>query len=291
MNKKQKIILIIAIIVIFVVSITVGGYFVLKKAMLKLSDNISLDTDNYLTAVEVNSDVSFILLINNQQKISNIIYLNDKSVEGLYKKGIENNSYTKGIPLIIENLKNSNYFQENVILIDYGNEGVFSKIKEEFNKQFVIYGINKQITSDTTTLNNKVQSLGLTTETSNQINNLKFLYSYSLDVISSYRKLDQEDEPKQSLDVTNIDQYASNVYNKLLTYSKDIESQTKDAPNGIDITTINASGDYQNELYALSDSWYYIDNFKVYAYIHFQQNNEDYNYCFAGTTSYTKSIC
>ena len=65
-------------------------------------------------------------------------------------------------------------------------------------------------------------------------------------MISKYRNMDFEEKQVKEEDISL---YASNVYNKLLTYKGDIITQAKDSITGIDITTINATGDYQNELY------------------------------------------
>lgn len=290
MKKKNKIILILGIIIIFITIVGVAFYFVFKDMTLELGGN-TLDTDHYQTAVEVNSNAEFILLFNKKNKVSNIIYLNDQSVESLYHKKIEGKSIEEAMKLVVENLKNNDIFTDdkNVILINYGNSEIFSKVEEELNKEFVIYGINKQITTDKTTLKDKLSDLDLEIK-EEQEKNLKALYYHSLDVISRYQK-NKESTTQSNIEEENINTYAMNIYNKLLTYSTGITTQSKDDINGIDITTINATGDYQNELYATSDSWYYIDNSKVYAYIHFNYDNLNYEYCFKGSNSYSIGNC
>lgn len=290
MKKRTKVIGFICIGFILVIGFITSFYFLFKNIMLELGDHVKLDTENYLTAVEVDSSANFILLINKKHKISNIIYLNEISVEGLYHKKIEGKKIEKAIPSIVENLKNAEVFDEdkNIILIDYGNQEVFSRVVEEFNKQLVIYGVNKEITTDSNTLQNKLIHLNLEFK-NNKEKDLKSLYYHSLDIISKSRE-DKKPNINQERK-ENIDQYALNVYNKLLTYSSSISNQTKDDLNGIDITTINATGDYENEQYATKKSWYYIKDYKVYAYLNFSIHGKNYDYCFLGNNQYTKGVC
>lgn len=290
MKKRTKIIVFICMGFVFVIGLIISFSFLFKNIMLELGDHVELDTKNYLSAIEVEGNANFILLVNKNYKISNIIYLNEKSVEALYHKKIEGKKIEKAVPSIVENLKNTKVFDDdqNIILIDYGNQSIFSKVEEEFNKQFVIYGISKEITTDLNTIQNKLNQLNLELN-NNQEKDLKSLYYYSLDIISKSREdkdfnMDQEGEE-------NIDQYALNVYNKLLTYSSSISNQTKDDLNGIDITTINATGDYENEQYATNKSWYYIKDYKVYAYLNFSIHDKNYDYCFLGSNQYTKDVC
>ncbi len=283
---KKKII-IISIIVIFII-ISLVGYFTFNTIYKDLSDNIKLDTDNYLTSVEVKSNANFILLINKKEKVSNIIFLDENSVKSLYKKKIEGNSIEEAIRLIVDNLKSNNIIDtnSNFQLIDYGNSNIFSKVKEEFNKEFVIYGIEKDISSGTTTIKDKMLELGQD-DRNNEKDNLSSLYDYSLNNISNYMNNDTSVSIKEE----DIDKYATNVYNKLVGYSANITSQDVNSKDGIDITTINATSDYTNELYALKDSWYYIENGKVFAYIKFNYKNKNYDYCFKGNESYINSNC
>ena len=175
-----------------------------------------------------------------------------------------------------------------ILLIDYGNSATFSNVVEEFNKQLVIYGINKEISMGTTTLKDKLSSLNLEFEDKEE-KDLKTLYYYSLDLINKYQKNEIETPIQESQD--NINEYALNLYQKLLTYSKTIPNQEKNDPNGLDITTINATENYENEVYVTSKSWYYIRNNQVYAYLNFSIGKQSYDYCFLGSSQYTHEIC
>ena len=284
----KKRIIIISIIV-FVVAFISIGYIFYNTVLNDLSGNVKLDTDKYLTSIEVKSKSNFIIFINKKKKISNIIFLNGHSIKSLYKQNIEGKDISKGVELIVDKLKNSNEFNDdsNFQLIDYGNTNIYNEIKTEFNKEFVVYGVDKAILDGKSILEEKLESLNYNIS-NDQKDNLKELYNHSLNMISKYRNMDFEEKQVKEEDISL---YASNVYNKLLTYKGDIITQAKDSITGIDITTINATGDYQNELYASIDSWYYIENNQVFAYIKFDYNSKIYEYCFKGTVDYIEGVC
>lgn len=284
----KKRIIIISIIV-FVVAFISIGYIFYNTVLNDLSGNVKLDTDKYLTSIEVKSKSNFIIFINKKKKISNIIFLNGHSIKSLYKQNIEGKDISKGVELIVDKLKNSNEFNDDSTfqLIDYGNTNIYNEIKTEFNKEFVVYGVDKAILDGKSSLQEKLESLNYNVS-NDQKDNLKELYNHSLNMISKYRNMDFEEKQVKEEDISL---YASNVYNKLLTYKGDIITQAKDSITGIDITTINATGDYQNELYASKDSWYYIENNQVFAYIKFDYNNKTYEYCFNGNENYTEDLC
>ena len=78
----KKRIIIISIIV-FVVAFISIGYIFYNTVLNDLSGNVKLDTDKYLTSIEVKSKSNFIIFINKKKKISNIIFLNGHSIKSL----------------------------------------------------------------------------------------------------------------------------------------------------------------------------------------------------------------
>lgn len=285
---KKKIIIIS--VITFIAVIILGGYILYHVVLNDLTGNVKLKPDEYLTSVEVKSKSNFILFINKKNKVSNIIFLNGYSINTLYKQKIEGKNIETAIELIVDKLKNGNDFNDigDIQLIDYGNKGIYNEVKTEFNKQLVIYGVDKNITDGSTTLKDKLVSLNYDVS-DKDTENLKKLYDISINLISQYR------DEKLSNNKINIENdfsiYANNIYNKLENYAKEIPNQEKDSPDGLDITTVNASGDYQNELYVSKDSWYYVADGKVFSYIKFDYNNEIHEYCYKGTNNYTEGIC
>jgi len=285
---KKKIIIIA--IITFIAVVAIGIYILYHVVLNDLTGNVGLKPDQYLTSVEVKSKSNFILFINKKKKVSNIIFLNGYSIDSLYKKNIEGKNIEDAIELIVDKLKNSNDFNDtdDIQLIDYGNISIYNEIKMEFNKQLVVYGVDKNITDGSTTLREKLISLNYDSS-DKDIENIQKLYNISIDLISQYRE-NKSFYEKKELD-KDFSVYANNIYNKLTNYAKEITTQEKYSKDGLDITTINASGDYQNELYASKDSWYYIESGKVFSYMKFNYNDKIYEYCYKGDNNFTEGTC
>lgn len=289
MKKKNKIIIILFIILVIIGISIFGVYKTFNKYATKLGGNNSLDLENYNTAVEIDCDANFILLLNNDLVVSNILYLNDQSVDSLYNKGIEKKVLNEAIQSIMENLNNKSLFTNTnfITITSYGDFSSFDNMINLINDKLTEYGVNKKVIINNKTLKTKITELDLVYKNDDK-KDLKTLYYYSLDVISKYQKVAKNN---QNLNIQNINDYALNLYNKLLIYGKNIQTQAVDDKNGIDITTINATEDYDNELYATKGSWYYIENGLVYAYINFEYDDKNYEYCFMGNSSYTEGRC
>lgn len=289
MRKKKKIVIILLTMLIIIVISIFGLYKTVDKYATKLGGNNSLDTKNYNTAVEIDCGANFILLFNKKSEITNILYLNSSSVSTLYNKNIENTNIEEAIKFIVESLNNENFFNNinEITLINYGNLSIFDNTVEEFNKNLGIYGISKKLVTTSKTLEDKISELNLTYK-NNTEKDLKSLYYYSLDIINKYQKSTTQ---SQTINTQNMDNYALNIYNKLLIYGKEINEQSINQQGSIDITTINATDDYDNELYAEKESWYYIQNNLIYAYINFKYDNVNYEYCFRGSNLYEKGKC
>ncbi|MDO5003127.1 MAG: hypothetical protein Q4E39_02730 [bacterium] len=176
MNKDKKLLMgtIIGILVfILIVIVVVIMSFNTKSKNVKL-------TTNYKALIGVKLESDIILVINQKDKVSNILFLNSKSVSTLANQKIEGKSYDKAIELIVDKLKNKEEFNHssNLYLIKYDNDSIYNKVLEQFNKQFVIYGVDKSIVEQTSSINFKLDELKIS-KTDNNIDNLKSLYDYS----------------------------------------------------------------------------------------------------------------
>ena len=178
---KKKILLgsLIGIIVVAVIVVIVMIFSVNTKSV-----DIKLDT-NYkaLIGIKVNSEV--ILVINQDDKVSNILYLNDESVTSLANQKIEGKDIPASIELVIDKLKNNGEFNngEKLILTKYEDNGVYSNLLQEINKEFVVYGIDNKIQENTGNITNKLNELNITTETLTKDNLIK-LDEYSKKLLS-----------------------------------------------------------------------------------------------------------
>ena len=179
MNKKVKIGLLIGIlIVIFIVGIVMLLAINTKSIDVKLDKNYKA-----LIGIEVNSKI--ILVINQKDKVSNIIYLNDESVNSLANQRIEGKDIPTAIELIIDKLKNNNEFnhKEDLNIIKYEDNGIYSNIIQELNKQFVIYGIDSKINEKNLNINDKLNELDIETGINTKENLVK-LDEYSKNNLS-----------------------------------------------------------------------------------------------------------
>lgn len=176
MNKDKKLLMgtIIGILVfILIVIIVVIMSFNTKSKNVKL-------TTNYKSLIGVKVESDIILVINQKDKVSNILFLNSKSVSTLANQKIEGKSIDQAIELIVDKLKNKEEFNHSssLSLIRYDNNSIYSKVLEQFNKQFVIYGIDKSVVEETSYIGLKIDELELE-RTNNDLDNLKLLYNYS----------------------------------------------------------------------------------------------------------------
>ena len=128
----------------------------------------------------------FILLINKNEKVSNIIFLNEKSVNLLSNKKIEGKSIDQAIKKIVDIMKNNNSFEESdeLLLINYDNNSLYSTIKSELNKELVVYGVDKQITEDSNNLQKKSEELNIKKKSTTE-SSLEQLYDYSKELLQS----------------------------------------------------------------------------------------------------------
>lgn len=282
MKKKKLIILGIVLMLIFIIiGICAAVFFTYKE----ITNNISLETDKYLTSIEVDSKNNFILYIDKNKKISNIIFLNYDSVSNLYKKNIEGKNIKNGIRLIVENINNDGIGEDDFNLINYGNREIYGKIKKEFEKSFSTYGITKEIKElSSTTIEEKAMNIS-GKRIKSRDESLKYLYNTSINIISksiSHKRITYSEE--------QFDNFSINVYKKLENYAKSINNQGKDDKT-LDITTINATNNYKNPMFLSIDSWYYIENGYVYSYMVFNYNNKKYEYCYKGNENLLKGAC
>lgn len=179
MNKKLLLGSLIAVVVVVIIVAIITILSINTK-----SKNIKLDT-NYkaIIGVQVNSDV--ILVINQEDKISNILYLNKKSVSSLANQKIEGKDILTAIELIVDKLKNSNEFNngEELELIKYEDNSIYSSVVQEFNKQFVVYGVNNDLVEKTANISDKLKELDIKTN-NNSKEDLISLYQYSKALLS-----------------------------------------------------------------------------------------------------------
>ena len=188
MNMKNKKIMILVGAIVVLAIVIIG--FIIKTVLENgKSINIELDQKNFLGAVEIKSDADFILLINENEKVSNIIFLNEESVILLSDKRIEGRSIEQAIKKIVDIMKNNNSFEKSneLLLVDYENSSLYTTDKNELNKELVVYGVDKQITESSNNLQKKLEELNIKKQ-SNDESSLEQLYYYSQELLQKNSK-------------------------------------------------------------------------------------------------------
>ena len=79
--------------------------------------------------------------------------------------------------------------------------------------------------------------------------------------------------------------YAKRVYEKLNYYAQDVENQAKEST---ELPIIQIPANPELTIYPTSESWYYIKNHQVYAYIKFKSSPKDYDFCYNGNINNMK---
>ena len=179
---KSKNIIIIGIISIVI--ILIGGVVVNLMLFSKKSVNKELST-SYQDVIYVSSKAKFLMVVDDS-KILNLIFLNKEASSSLRNNGIEGMNFEKGIEKIVDRLKNNNLLNdtESMEISSLKQATNFNKIVDLYNKDLVIYGVNKEINSNTFTLENIITELRLNSN-ANELENLKTLDNYSKRLLKS----------------------------------------------------------------------------------------------------------
>ncbi len=284
-SLKYKILICVLIIIIFIGLLV---YFIYQRKDEFLShigsSNISLDEKNYKGSIELSGDVNIIFVINKDNKVSNIIFLDKSSINSLANKKIEGKNISDAMYDVINLLNENNLLTKNIILTNYQNNDCLNLIEENINKNLIIFGSHRTVSENSKTLKEKVESLNLESK-DKDLDNVKVLYNYGRDLLLN-----------ESLDSTNEDisylSEAQDIFRQLDKYAKGemegykikVENQQKDDPNGLIITDIKS----ESGLTPTSKSWYTISNYNVVADI----DLDGHEYCFKdNVNNYIESAC
>lgn len=292
MNEKiQSRLTIIVLIVIIIVGIFLKGIPELKES-LGSSDKF-ITEKNYEDMVEfdINNNLNFAVVIKSN-KINHIFMFNEQSVI-LYNQDIENNSIKKSISMITNLLINSNNLTQTsqVTLTSYENKN-YDEVKQSFINELKSNNFNSiTILEKQTTIEKKVERLEI--EYSKKDDLISKLDIYSKNIISSAKTTENTYSTTESKSISKeqAKEYANNVYKKLENYviTNNIGEQDKN-DTSLPINLIPASSD--NTIYPNLDSWYYIKNKQVFAYIAIDTKDQTYSWCYnGGIDNYKEGEC
>lgn len=288
LNKKTLFILELLLIVIGLLYFTIKDAIPAYKSNFGSSDKF-INTSKYKNLIEVRVDnrINFGLIINDNNKIYDILFF-DKSSICLYNQNIENKDLEKSLDKIITILIENNYLKANSIIdiIRYNDEDYREFISEvtALNSK---YKINPIVNELEKSLEVKGKELGLSGSTDNEI--LQSLDFYSKQLVSNFKNNISNNKKDSSLILTALNSrtLSDNVYKKIENYISVNNLNDLDKGNNLLIIT-SIPADSRGTYYPTSNSWYYTKNKKTYAFIELSDGSNYYRYCYNGTVDAVK---
>ena len=292
MNEKlQSRLTILILIVIIIIGIVIKGIPELKESLGSSDKFISKKDYEDMIEFNINNNLNFALVIKDK-KTNHILMYNEKSVI-LYNKDIEDNSIKKSMNMIINLLINSNNLSQtsNIVLTSYENI-YYNEVKQSLIDELKINNYNNiTIQERQTTVEKKVKRLEI--EYSKKDDLISKLDIFSKNIISRYKTSSNDYDTTKTKVISKEEakEYANNVYKKLENYviTNNIGEQDKDNTS-LPINLIPASSD--QTIYPNLNSWYYIKNKQVFAYIAIDTKEATYSWCYnGGIDNYKEGEC
>ncbi len=269
-NDKLTKILYIVVVIAILLGTFIYHFPEFKKMISDIDNFINIDEYDTIVGIKIESGPEF-LLVSNNDKITNILYLNSAATI-LYDKEIEKNNIKTSLDKILNILEVKDYLQtKKFTLVMYPDNKNYNEIKSIISKKTLINEENK-------TYQDTVNEYEISVSTGES--QIRSIMKYSYIIISEYKneKLNEGITNRMTEEESLL--AANRVYEKLLTYALDVENQEINSKVLL-IETIPAN---QNlTIYPSSKSWYYIKNHQVYAYINFTGLTDDYEFCYNGS--------
>lgn len=269
-NDKLTKILYIVVVIAVLLGTFIYHFPEFKKMISDIDNFINIDEYDTIVGIKIESGPEF-LLVSNNDKITNILYLNSAATI-LYDKEIEKNNIKTSLDKILNILEEKDYLQtKKFTLVMYPDNKNYNEIKSIISKKILINEENK-------TYQDTVNEYEISVSTGES--QIRSIMKYSYIIISEYKneKLNEGITNRMTEEESLL--AANRVYEKLLTYALDVENQEINSKVLL-IETIPANQDLT--IYPSSKSWYYIKNHQVYAYINFTGLTDDYEFCYNGS--------
>ena len=271
-----KYFIIIVIIIGFVIYYTVTN---LPKNMIPYGLSNILSYNSYKTMIELNynNGPDYAIALDNNNKVLSRICLNKKSIV-IKDLKLENKNYKEAINTILNKLYDNKITTDKITIIEYDKYKLIDKSINITNKFYKSKNIKIKIIKKKGNLKKTAKDLGIP---ANSNRSLLINFSiYSTELIEKYKENNITKEEARK--------YADTVYNKLSKYqiTNNIVNQDRNYPT-TKITTIPA----ESNIYPNSNSWYYIKDNNIYAYIEFSSNNKTYSFCYTGKDNIKEGKC
>ena len=287
MNKKLKIAgygFVVLVVIIAVALVVVFKSWPEYQATLGSSEKW-FSEKNYKTGIEIKIDMGpeFFMVINEEKQLS-YIFIENENALSLVNKDIERKQLKKAIPEIFQILLTNKQLENNKItIINYGDRNIYEDTLTLIKDTLTKNSKTNQIIEQTSTLEQKATEENLEEKEQSQV--LWTLYLRSREFMD---QAEEEKEPTaenktetQKITKDMASTYANSIYQKIVTYmiNSNIKNQSRDNGN-LPIQYI--PGDSENKVYPTTSSWYYIENYKVYAEITIASQNNNYTFCYQG---------
>lgn len=287
MNKKLKIAgygFVVLVVIIAVALVVVFKSWPEYQATLGSSEKW-FSEKNYKTGIEIKIDMGpeFFMVINEEKQLS-YIFIENENALSLVNKDIEGKQLKKAIPEIFQILLTNKQLENNKItIINYGDRNIYEDTLTLIKDTLTKNSKTNQIIEQTSTLEQKATEENLEEKEQSQV--LWILYLRSREFMD---QAEEEKEPTtenktetQKITKDMASTYANSIYQKIVTYmiNSNIKNQSRDNGN-LPIQYI--PGDSENKVYPTTSSWYYIENYKVYAEITIASQNNNYTFCYQG---------
>lgn len=269
-DKITNIITIIVVIVVFLLLIIFKIIPDLKTIRGSSDTYINYDKYDTVIGIKININTDFLLVITDN-KVENIVFLSNNSLY-LYNQNIEGNTLSKSLTDIINILRNNDVLLDELTLIKYQSNTSYDNVKK-------ILTTNLNVEKLTSTYQLLAEEYNIKTYQDNT-EQLQAIETYSKELTRKYKNEKILEETINEYTKNEVKSYADNVYSKLEVYAKNVENQEIYSTSLI-ITDIPANKELT--LYPSVDSWYYIKNHQVYAYINLKTTTNNYDFCYNGS--------
>ena len=285
--KEEKLLNIITILIIIALLV----YYLITNSIPEFkktfgsSDKI-IKTSEYenLVNVNVNNNINFGLVINNKKEIYHIYFYEDNSLI-LYNQNIENNKFNKALDKVVVKLIENDYLKEGAtITLTKYNTKYYNDLKNSLMKVLNKYKVHVTLREETS----DILSLAAAYEL-DDTDQTKILLELDL-LLKNQTKINKE-EPKEEITEKDLKKYCNNIYMSIESYQKGnrIINEEKNK-NKLDITKISALEG--KNIFPTKDSYYYIKDSKVYAYIKIEFDAKSAEYCYNGSIDeYKVGVC
>jgi len=280
---EKKIIFILEILLIIGASI----YYIIAEVLPEYrekfgSSDTFLKTDDYKNMIEFKIDktVNFSLLLNNQKKIFHIMFF-DKNSICLYNKDIENKDVDIALEEVIKILIENDYLKSSsIVSITRYDDYLYDYFKNILIVTLEKYHLNTNILEDKSSLMEKATELELK-PIKDQKKILSNMDYYSKEFPRSLNTVSNNNDDI-ILSENTSKRVTNSVYKKIEEFVLKNDIKYLDQ-NNTDLVISLIPADSTGKYYPSSNSWYYVKDGKVYAYIEIIDNNKSYSYCYRGS--------